>query len=191
MTTTCPKCGHTGRDPAACERCGIIFERMHTIVDLAPLGAFRPAPVTRPELAAAVHPPLRLPDARADAQTTRPDAPPFVMAPPDGVTVSEPPTLTNARLVVPPQKDSPTPRPGIAGVTGALAIARERAGGAPTPLGTAAIGLPTIERYRAGGERRRLTLWLVLLACAGALWWTRREPAPAPRPPPARANPAP
>lgn len=39
MTTCCPKCQFEGRNIEQCERCGIIFERMHTIMDMRPLGA--------------------------------------------------------------------------------------------------------------------------------------------------------
>jgi hypothetical protein len=45
----CPKCGFSGHDPDTCERCGIIFARMHTIMEsrpaaLADLALLRPAP---------------------------------------------------------------------------------------------------------------------------------------------------
>jgi hypothetical protein len=37
--TVCPKCGFNGQDPDACERCGIIYSRMHTVTEMPPAGA--------------------------------------------------------------------------------------------------------------------------------------------------------
>jgi hypothetical protein len=50
---TCPKCGFQGRSAEQCEKCGVIFDRMHTVIDLRPLGAgakIAPNPVRRPPL---------------------------------------------------------------------------------------------------------------------------------------------
>jgi len=41
--TTCPKCGFDGPDELQCVRCGIIFERMHTVLDHSPVGALAEA----------------------------------------------------------------------------------------------------------------------------------------------------
>jgi len=35
--TTCPKCGFEGQDEEACERCGIIYARMHKIMETSPV----------------------------------------------------------------------------------------------------------------------------------------------------------
>lgn len=41
--TTCPKCGYLGADDQQCGRCGIIFERMHTVLDHTPVGSLAEA----------------------------------------------------------------------------------------------------------------------------------------------------
>lgn len=41
--TTCPKCAWVGADDEQCAKCGIIFERMHTVMEMEPAGSLAQA----------------------------------------------------------------------------------------------------------------------------------------------------
>lgn len=62
--TTCPKCGFQGPDPDQCARCGIIYDRMRTILEVEPLGPQLQAAVAERRRAQGTTTPAASPDAK-------------------------------------------------------------------------------------------------------------------------------
>jgi len=71
--TECPKCGFKGENPDQCDRCGIIFDRMHTVLDTRPLGAqmaaAREAYIAQRQAARTAPPSAPTVEVSADAKT--------------------------------------------------------------------------------------------------------------------------
>lgn len=63
----CPKCNFDGRNEDQCERCGIIFDKMHTVLDIRPIDAI-------------ANPLSRVPPADAQEAPTQMESPKVVLS---------------------------------------------------------------------------------------------------------------